>query len=57
MLKDVLICWGKEFRLYFQSRIVYLVLFVYAAMSAAFTFYASDFYNIFTALGDNYCCS
>lgn len=45
MLKDVLICWGKEFRLYFQSRIVYLVLFVYAAMSAAFTFYASDFYN------------
>ncbi len=44
-LRDVLTCWGKEFRLYFQSRIVYLLLFVYAAMAAVFTLYASDFYN------------
>ena len=32
-LRDVLTCWGKEFRLYFQSRIVYLLLFVYAAIA------------------------
>ena len=45
LIKDVVNCWGKEFKFYFQSKMIYLILFVYATMSAGFVLYVSDFYE------------
>lgn len=45
MFHDIMTCLGKEFNFYFRSKMIYLLLFVYLAMSAGFTFYLSDFYQ------------
>lgn len=45
MIKDLLICFHKEFRCYFQNKMIYLVLFVYEAMSAGLVFFGSDLYS------------
>lgn len=45
MFRDIMTCFGKEFNFYFRSKMIYLLLFVYSAMSAGFTFYLSDFYQ------------
>ena len=45
MFRDIMTCFGKEFNFYFRSKMIYLLLFVYLAMSAGFTFYLSDFYQ------------
>ena len=44
MIHDVLICFYKDFKFYFASRIIYLLLLVYIMMAAAFTFLGTDFY-------------
>ncbi len=49
MIRDILIFWAKEFRFYFQSRMIYLVLLLYAAISVGMTLYVSDFYQNTTA--------
>ena len=45
MIKDVFICWNKDFKFYFQSKMIYLVLFIYGTMITALTLYASNFVN------------
>ncbi len=45
MISDILTCFTKEFKFYFQSRIIYLLVFIYAALVVGFTLYASDFYQ------------
>ncbi len=44
MIRDLLICFIKDFKFYFQSKIVYLLLFVYVSMVSSITLYATDFY-------------
>ena len=44
MMRDLFVCFSKEFKFYFQSKIVYLLLFVYTAMVSSITLYATDFY-------------
>lgn len=41
--KDILTFFYKDFKFYFQSKMIYLLLFIYVAMCAAITCYASDF--------------
>ena len=48
MMKNLAICWGKEFKFYFQSKMIYLAVLVYASISATLTLYGSDFYNVTT---------
>lgn len=45
MTGEITTCFYKDFKFYFQSRMIYLVLLIYTAMSAGIPFYASDFYN------------
>ena len=45
MIKDIMTCASKEFWFYFQSKMIYLVVFVYAAISAGLLFYGTDFYS------------
>ncbi len=45
MIRDMATCFAKDFKFYFQSRIIYLLVFVYAALLTGLTLYASDFYN------------
>lgn len=45
MLRDIMTCWGKDFNFYFRSKMVYVLLLVYLAMSVGFTFYVSNFYS------------
>lgn len=43
MIRDIFVCWSKEFKFYFQSKMIYLVLFIYGVMLSALMLYASDF--------------
>lgn len=45
MMRDVITCFAKDFKVYFQSKLIYLILFIYVAMMAGLTFFASNFYN------------
>ena len=45
MIKDVFTCWGKDFKFYFQSKMLYFALGFYLIISVLFTFYLSDFYS------------
>ncbi len=45
MIHDILTCYYKDFKFYFASRIIYLLLPVYIMMAAAFTFWGTDFYT------------
>lgn len=37
------VCFSKEFKFYFQSKMIYLVVLAYAVLISALTFYATDF--------------
>ena len=43
MVEGIAVCFYKDFKFYFQSKMIYLILFIYAALSAGITFYASNF--------------
>ena len=45
MLKKLKICFTKEFNFYFQSKMAYLLFFIYTAMTTSIMFYTSDFYS------------
>lgn len=45
MLQDIITCFGKDFKFYFRSKMVYLVLGAYVVLSVGFTLYASNFYQ------------
>ncbi len=49
MLKKLKICFTKEFNFYFQSKMAYLLFFIYTAMTTSIMFYTSDFYSNTTA--------
>ena len=42
--KDILTFFYKDFKFYFQSKMIYLLLIVYVALSVSATLYASDFF-------------
>ena len=42
--KDILTFFYKDFKFYFQSKMMYLLVAVYVAMCGAITFYSSDFF-------------
>ncbi len=42
--RDILTFFYKDFKFYFQSKMIYLLLFIYVALCGAITFYASDFF-------------
>ncbi len=44
MKKDILTFFYKDLKFYFQSKMIYLLLFIYVALSGSITFYASDFF-------------
>ena len=48
MMKNLAICWSKEFKFYFQSKMIYLSVLVYASISATLALYGADFYNVTT---------
>ena len=51
MLKDIYVCFLKDFRFYFHSKIIYLLLIVYLVMTVAVTVYTTDFYiNTYVSL-------
>lgn len=43
IVREIAVCLGKDFKFYFQSKMIFIILPVYAALSAGITFYASDF--------------
>ena len=47
--KDLLTCFEKDFKFYFQSNLVYLAMLIYLMLSAGLLLYASDFYLNTTA--------
>lgn len=42
---SILTFFYKDFKFYFQSKMIYLLLFIYVAMCGAITLYASDFFT------------
>ena len=44
MKNDILTFFYKDFKFYFQSKMIYLLMFIYVAMCSAITLYASDFF-------------
>lgn len=45
MMSDSLICFAKDFKFYFASRMVYLLLGVYIVLTYGLLFFGSDFYE------------
>ncbi len=45
MMYDALTCFYKDFKFYFASRIIYLLLALYILISVGLTFWGTDFYN------------
>lgn len=45
MLHDALTCFYKDFKFYFASRIIYLLLALYILISVGLTFWGTDFYT------------
>lgn len=45
MMRDALICFYKDFKFYFASRIIYLLLALYILISVGLTFWGTDFYT------------
>ena len=44
MKKDILTFFYKDFKFYFQSKMIYLLLVIYVSLCGAITLYASDFF-------------
>ena len=44
MKKDILTFFYKDFKFYFQTKMMYLLLFIYVALCGSVTFYTSDFF-------------
>jgi len=45
MLKDAIICFFKDFKFYFASKMIYLVLMVYIMLSVGIMFFVNNFYD------------
>lgn len=45
MLRDAVICFFKDFKFYFASKMIYLVLMVYIMLSVGIMFFANNFYE------------
>lgn len=43
MLKNILTCFNKDFKFYFQSKMIYLLVAIYGIMLFAFVLYSTDF--------------
>ena len=43
LFRTTAVCFYKDFKFYFQSKMIYLIVLIYAALIAGLTFYATDF--------------